>query len=308
MLNLVTGGAGFIGSNLINRLINKGEDVICIDNLSTGKLRNLNEIFNNSKFTFIEHDLINPIDLEIDKIWHLACPASPEKYQEDPIKTSKTCFLGTMNMLELANNYDAKFLFASSSEVYGDPKEYPQKEKYLGAANFIGKRSCYTEGKRIAESLCFDFHRKYNLEIKIARIFNTYGPKMNEDDGRLISNLIKQALQNKKLTIYGDGSQTRSFCYIDDLIEGLFKLMEFKETLLVNLGSVKEYQVQDIANFVINLINSDLNYINLPLPEDDPKRRNPDINLAISKLGWNPSIDILEGLKNSICYLKDFVN
>ncbi len=294
-----------MGSNLANKLINKGESVICIDNLSTGNLRNLEGISNNSRFTFINHDLIHPINLKVDKIWHLACPASPMKYQEDPIQTSKTCFLGTMNMLDLAKNNGAKFLFASSSEVYGDPKEYPQSETYLGSVNFIGKRSCYTEGKRMAESLCSDFQRKYNLDVKIARIFNTYGPRMTKNDGRLISNLLIQALSNQKLTIYGDGSQTRSFCYIDDLIDGLIKLMNFEDSLLVNLGNNKEYKVIEIVNLVINLVNSDLGYINLPLPEDDPKRRNPDINLAYSKLGWTPKISIQKGLINTIKYLEE---
>ena len=304
MINLVTGGAGFIGSNLIYQLIGLGEDVICVDNLSTGQMSNLDQVINNPKFTFINHDLTNPLEINIDKIWHLACPASPKKYQEDPIQTSKTCFLGTINMLELARKNNARFLFTSSSEVYGNPKEFPQSESYLGASNTIGKRSCYTEGKRIAESLCFDYYRKYDLDVKVARIFNTYGPKLDKNDGRLISNLIMQAISDHELTIYGDGSQTRSFCYIDDLIDGLIKLMNFKETLLVNLGSQNEIKVIEIANLVIDLVDSNSNIINLPLPEDDPQRRNPNINLAISKLKWYPNISIEEGLKKTISYLK----
>ena len=304
MLNLVTGGAGFIGANLIYKLIGLGEDVICVDNLSTGQMSNLDQVINNPKFTFINHDLTNPLEINIDKIWHLACPASPKKYQEDPIQTSKTCFLGTINMLELARKNNARFLFTSSSEVYGNPKEFPQSESYLGASNTIGKRSCYTEGKRIAESLCFDYYRKYDLDVKVARIFNTYGPKLDKNDGRLISNLIMQAIFDDELTIYGDGSQTRSFCYIDDLIDGLIKLMNFKETLLVNLGSQNEIKVIEIANLVIDLVNSNSNIINLPLPEDDPQRRNPNINLAISKLKWYPIISIEEGLKKTIAHLK----
>ncbi len=304
MINLVTGGAGFIGSNLIYQLIGLGEDVICVDNLSTGQMSNLDQVINNPRFAFINHDLTNPLEINIDKIWHLACPASPKKYQEDPIQTSKTCFLGTINMLELARKNNARFLFTSSSEVYGNPKEFPQSESYLGASNTIGKRSCYTEGKRIAESLCFDYYRKYDLDVKVARIFNTYGPKLDKNDGRLISNLIMQAIFDDELTIYGDGSQTRSFCYIDDLIDGLIKLMNFKETLLVNLGSQNEIKVIEIANLVIDLVNSNSNIINLPLPEDDPQRRNPNINLAISKLKWYPSISIEEGLKKTIAHLK----
>ncbi len=304
MLNLVTGGAGFIGANLIYKLIGLGEDVICVDNLSTGQMSNLDQVINNPRFAFINHDLTNPLEINIDKIWHLACPASPKKYQEDPIQTSKTCFLGTINMLELARKNNARFLFTSSSEVYGNPKEYPQSESYLGACNTIGKRSCYTEGKRIAESLCFDYYRKYDLDVKVARIFNTYGPRLDKNDGRLISNLIMQAISDHELTIYGDGSQTRSFCYIDDLIDGLIKLMNFKETLLLNLGSQNEIKVIEIANLVIDLVNSNSNIINLPLPEDDPQRRNPNINLAISKLKWYPNISIEEGLKKTISYLK----
>jgi len=307
LLNLVTGGAGFIGSNLVNELIDSGEDVICVDNLSTGQISNLDKVINNPKFTFIKHDLINPLEINIDKIWHLACPASPEKYQKDPIQTSKTCFLGTINMLELASKKNAKFLFASSSEVYGNPKESPQSESYFGAANTVGKRSCYTEGKRMAESLCFDFHRKFDLDVKVARIFNTYGPRMNKNDGRLISNLIIQAICNNKLTIYGDGSQTRTFCYIDDLIKGLIKLMNFKDTLLVNLGGEKEVKVIEIANLVVDLVNSNSSIIYLPLPEDDPERRKPNINLAIAKLGWSPSISLQKGLGKTITFLKQFI-
>jgi len=303
LINLVTGGAGFIGSNLVSELINKGEKVICLDDLSTGDINNFENLKNNSNFNFIEHDIINPIKIKTDKIWHFACPASPKKYQVDPIKTSKTCYLGTINMLQLAMENKAKFLFASSSEIYGISKKFPQSENYLGYVNSTGIRSCYTEGKRIGESLCFDFYRKYNLDIKVARIFNTYGPGMNKNDGRLISNFIVQALTNKELTIYGDGNQTRSFCYIDDLVEGLLKLMDYSDTLLLNLGSDTEISILEVAKLIIEMVNPKLNWIYLPLPEDDPIRRKPDIKLAYSKIGWSPKIDINEGLRNTIKHL-----
>ncbi len=294
-----------MGSNLANKLINKGESVICIDNLSTGNLRNLEGISNNSRFTFINHDLIHPINLKVDKIWHLACPASPMKYQEDPIQTSKTCFLGTMNMLDLAKNNGAKFLFASSSEVYGDPKEYPQSETYLGSVNFIGKRSCYTEGKRMAESLCSDFQRKYNLDVKIARIFNTYGPKMTKNDGRLISNLLIQAISNQKLTIYGDGSQTRSFCYIDDLTQALIRLMTVKYYLPVNLGNPDELSIYELAIKILQMLNKQIDFISFrEKNKDDPQLRKPEISLARQILDWNPEVNLDFGLNKTIEYFK----
>ena len=306
--NLVTGGAGFLGSHLIDRLLNNGEEVICLDNYITGSKNNLNNWNTNSRFEFIRHDVTNPIQLEVDRIWHLACPASPKSYQANPIKTAKTSFLGTYNMLGLAKRVRATFLMASTSEVYGDPKVNPQSESYRGCVNPIGIRSCYDEGKRIAESLCFDYLRMHSLDIRVARIFNTYGPRMFHDDGRVVSNFIVQALNDEPLTIYGDGNQTRSFCYVDDLIEGLIRLMNSKETGPINLGNPDEFTISELAELVKVKINNKLTFINKKYPEDDPLQRRPDITLARTLLGWEPKIKLELGLDYTIDYFKNSLN
>ena len=303
--NLVTGGAGFLGSHLIDRLLNNGEEVICLDNYITGSKNNLNNWNTNSRFEFIRHDVTNPIQLEVDRIWHLACPASPKSYQANPIKTAKTSFLGTYNMLGLAKRVRATFLMASTSEVYGDPEVNPQSESYRGCVNPIGIRSCYDEGKRIAESLCFDYLRMHSLDIRVARIFNTYGPRMFHDDGRVVSNFIVQALNDEPLTIYGDGNQTRSFCYVDDLIEGLIRLMNSKETGPINLGNPDEFTISELAELVKAKINNKLTFINKKYPEDDPLQRRPDITLARTLLGWEPKINLELGLDYTIDYFKN---
>ena len=304
MKNIVTGGAGLIGSHLIDTLMVNGENVICIDNFSSGNELNINQWINNSRFSLIKHDIEYPIEIKADRIWHLACPASILQYQKDPIKTSKTNFLGTLNMLQLSKKNKAKFLLASTSEVYGDPKEHPQKEEYLGSVNSIGIRSCYVEGKRIAESLTFDFARKHNLDIKIARIFNTYGPRINPNDGRVISNFIFQALRNKPLTIYGSGKQTRSFCFVIDLIDGLIKLMNSKLSGPVNLGNPEECNILNLAETINDKFGNKLKFIYFPLPENDPIRRKPDITLAKNSLHWSPKVNLSEGLDQTIYYSK----
>ncbi len=307
MINLVTGGAGFLGSHLIDKLIDRGEKVICIDNLTTGSINNISHLFENSLFEFIEHDVINPIKLSCDRIWHLACPASPNQYQKNPIKTTKTSFMGTYNMLGLALSNKAKFLFASTSEVYGDPEVSPQDEGYRGSVNTIGIRSCYDEGKRVAESLCFDYLRTHNLDIKVARIFNTYGPKMFKNDGRVVSNFICQSLLNKAITVYGEGKQTRSFCYVDDLIEGFLKLMESNSNGPINLGNPNEFTVNELANIVRSKINNKLKIIYKELPEDDPMQRKPDISKAKKELNWEPKYDLDKGLDLTIEYFKNII-
>ncbi len=304
MKNIVTGGAGFIGSHLIDFLMKNGEEVICIDNFSSGFKNNVEYWINHSNFKLIEHDIIKPIEIKADKIWHLACPASIAQYQKDPIKTSKINFIGTLNMLELAQKTKAKFLLASSSEVYGNPKEHPQKEVYWGYVNSIGKRSCYDEGKRIAESLTFDFFRAHNLDIKIARIFNTYGPRIQPKDGRVISNFISQALQNKPLTIYGEGHQTRSFCFIFDLISGLIKLMNSKYNGPINLGNPEEYSIFNLAQIICDKVGINFKFSTHPLPENDPLARKPDIKLANDCLCWSPKINLSSGLDQTINYFK----
>ncbi len=304
MKNIVTGGAGFIGSHLIDFLMKNGEEVICIDNFSSGFKNNIEYWINHSNFKLIEHDIIKPIEIKADKIWHLACPASIAQYQKDPIKTSKINFIGTLNMLELAKKAKAKFLLASSSEVYGNPKEHPQKEVYWGYVNSIGKRSCYDEGKRIAESLTFDFVRAHNLDIKIARIFNTYGPRIQPSDGRVISNFISQALQNKPLTIYGEGHQTRSFCFIFDLISGLIKLMNSKYNGPINLGNPEEYSIFNLAHIICDKVGINFKFSRHPLPENDPLARKPDIKLANDCLCWSPKINLSSGLDKTINYFK----
>ncbi len=304
MKNLVTGGAGFLGSHLIGKLIDNNEEVICLDNLFTGRIENIKHWENNQKFKFINHDVINPIELKVERIWHLACPASPIHYQLNPIKTAKTSFLGTYNMLGLAKKTKARILLASTSEIYGDPEIHPQNEEYKGSVNPIGIRSCYDEGKRIAESLTFDYLRVHKTDVSIARIFNTYGPNMQPKDGRVISNFIIQALRKKPLTIYGDGSQTRSFCYVDDLINGLISLMNSSEKGPINIGNPKEYTILDIAKLIRNKIQPDLSFLKLPLPSDDPRKRKPDISKAKLLLNWEPAIEIDKGLDKTISYFR----
>ena len=306
---LVTGGAGFIGSHLCKRLINKNHKVICLDNLFTGCLDNIESLIENSNFQFVNHDITKPIYLDkIDEIYNLACPASPIHYQSNPIKTVKTCTIGVINMLGLAKNNNAKILQASTSEVYGDPEIHPQKEDYNGNVSTIGYRSCYDEGKRCAETLFMDYKREHNLNIKIVRIFNTYGPNMSKNDGRVVSNFIFQALNNEDITINGDGSQTRSFQYVDDLIDGLVKMMNSDITGPVNLGNPYEITIDDLSKEIIKLTNSKSLIINKLIQPDDPKRRKPDINIAKSNLDWAPTIDLKDGLIKTITYFKKYIN
>lgn len=292
--NLVTGGAGFLGSHLIDALMEKGEEVICLDNYFTGRKQNIIKWINHPKFELIRHDVTEPIFLEIDKIWHLACPASPIHYQYNPIKTSKTSFLGTYNMLGLATRTKAKLLLASTSEVYGNPLIHPQKESYFGNVNNIGIRSCYDEGKRIAETLCFDYNRMHKTEISVMRIFNTFGPRMQIDDGRVVSNFINQALRGENLTVYGDGSQTRSFCYVEDLINGMIKLMESEVKGPINIGAQNELRIDKLAEIIIKKINRELKINFNPIPQDDPIMRRPSIEKAKKELGWSPTVDFEE--------------
>jgi len=303
--NLVTGGAGFLGSHLIDRLINSSEEVICLDNYFTGTKTNIHKWLDNRNFELIRHDVVNPIQLEIDRIWHLACPASPIHYQSNPIKTAKTSFLGTYNMLGLANRVKARILLASTSEVYGDPEVHPQPEHYKGSVNPIGIRSCYDEGKRIAESLCFDYQRVHKTEIRVARIFNTYGPRMIPNDGRVVSNFIVQALKNQPITIYGNGSQTRSFCYVDDLVDGLISLMNSSVSGPINFGNPNEITIQQLSKIIIEKANSNSELIYMPLPQDDPLQRKPVIEKAQNLLGWNPTVNLEMGLENTINYFKE---
>tara|TARA_A100001388_G_scaffold272862_1_gene253849 strand:+ start:161 stop:1087 length:927 start_codon:yes stop_codon:yes gene_type:complete len=305
--NLVTGGAGFVGSHLINKLIINGEEVICVDNYLTGQKRNVDKWFKNPCFELIRHDITEPIKLEIDRIWHLACPASPVHYQNNPIKTAKTSFLGTYNMLGLARRVGARILLASTSEIYGDPEVHPQTESYRGSVNTIGVRSCYDEGKRIAETLCSDYERIHGIEVRIARIFNTYGPNMQLNDGRVISNFIIQSLNNNFINIYGNGKQTRSFCYVDDLVEGLIKLMNSNYSKPINLGNPEEYTINEVANKIRNKINPKIEFNYKKMPEDDPLKRKPDIKLAKKELDWQPIINFDEGLDKTINYFKEIV-
>ncbi len=297
---IVTGGAGFIGSHLIDRLMQEQHEVICLDNFYTGTKRNIEKWFGHPNFELIRHDITEPIRLEVDRIYHLACPASPVHYQYNPIKTTKVSFLGTSNMLGLAKRVRARFLMASTSEVYGDPLIHPQSEDYFGNVNPIGIRSCYDEGKRVAETLCFDYHRQHNLEIRVARIFNTYGPRMLENDGRVVSNFIAQSLQGHPLTVYGDGSQTRSFCYVTDLVDGLIKLMDGNETGPVNLGNPEEYTILELAQNIRDRINPAQEISFKPLPQDDPKQRKPDITRAKTWLKWEPTVSLAQGLTSTI--------
>ncbi len=301
----MTGGAGFIGSHLIDRLMENNEDVVCLDNYFTGTKKNIQKWFKEPNFEIIRHDVTEPIQLEIDRIWHLACPASPIHYQMNPIKTVKTCFLGTYNMLGLAKRVGAKILLASTSEVYGDPEINPQPEEYNGSVNIKGIRSCYDEGKRIAETLCFDYNRSNNVDIRVARIFNTYGPRMLPNDGRVVSNFIVQGLNKNKLTIYGDGSQTRSFCYVSDLVDGLIKLMNSDFKGPVNIGNPNEFTIKQLAEIIRQKINPNLEFTYQPLPQDDPLQRRPKIDLAKKHLNWSPKIELDEGLNNTIKFMKE---
>lgn len=307
MRNLVTGGSGFLGSHLVDKLMEKGEKVISLDNFFTGNNLNNSKWLKNKNFELINHDIIQPITLEVDKIWHLACPASPVFYQKDPIKTAKTSFLGTLNMLGLAKKMNAKFLLASTSEVYGDPEVHPQSENYKGSVNPIGIRACYDEGKRIAETLSFDYHRRHEINIRVMRIFNTYGPRMLPNDGRVVSNFIVQALKNQDLTIYGNGMQTRSFCYVDDLIDGMIQLMSSDIKGPVNIGNPEEYTIKQLAKIIVSKINPELKVVYKKLPVDDPMKRKPDINVAQQELGWHPKIKIDEGLNKTINYFKNIL-
>ena len=303
---LVTGGAGFLGSHLIDRLIEQGHEVICADNLFTGSKRNFEHLHNHPRFEFMRHDVCNALKVEVDEIYNLACPASPVHYQYNPVLTTKTSVMGAMNMLGLAKRLRCRVFQASTSEVYGDPEVHPQREDYWGHVNPIGTRSCYDEGKRCAETLFFDYHRQHGVEIKVARIFNTYGPRMHPKDGRVVSNFITQALNGEDLTVYGDGSQTRSFCYRDDLVEGFLRLMDSPKEVTgpVNLGNPGEFTMIELAEQVLKLTASRSKIVHLPLPQDDPRQRRPDITLAKQKLGWEPKVPLAEGLKLTIEYFK----
>ena len=305
---MVTGGAGFLGSHLIDRLLEKGHDVLCVDNLFTGTRDNLSHLHGNPQFEFMRHDITFPLFVEVDEIYNLACPASPIHYQHDPVQTTKTSVHGAINMLGLAKRLRCKILQASTSEVYGDPAVHPQTEDYWGHVNPIGPRSCYDEGKRCAETLFFDYHRQHGLEIKVARIFNTYGPRMHPADGRVVSNFIMQALAGEAITIYGDGSQTRSFCYVDDLIAGLMALMETGPDITgpTNIGNPVEFTVRELAEKVIELTGSRSKIIEEPLPQDDPRQRQPNISKAKRDLGWEPSVPLEEGLVKTIDYFRRF--
>jgi len=303
---LVTGGAGFIGSHLCKKLVETGNDVLSIDNYFTGTKRNISNLFKSHYFEALRHDICFPLYVEVDQIYNLACPASPIHYQHDPVQTTKTTVHGAINMLGLAKRINARILQASTSEIYGDPSMHPQTEEYWGNVNPIGPRSCYDEGKRCAETLFFDYHRQHKLDIKVVRIFNTYGPNMHPNDGRVVSNFIMQALTNKDITVYGNGEQTRSFCYIDDLIEGMLKMMDSgKENIgPINLGNPVEFKIIDLAKLIIQLTNSKSKIINKDLPVDDPIRRKPDISLAKKVLNWNPKTEVTDGLKETINYFK----
>ncbi|MCK9362219.1 MAG: SDR family oxidoreductase [Syntrophales bacterium] len=306
---LITGGAGFIGSHLCERLLAEGQEVLCLDNFFTGSKDNIIPFLNNKNFELIRHDIINPIYLEVDQIYNLACPASPVHYQYNPIKTIKTSVMGAINTLGLAKRVKARILQASTSEVYGDPEMHPQEEGYWGRVNPIGIRSCYDEGKRAAECLMMDYHRQNHLDIKIVRIFNTYGPRMAVNDGRVVSNFIVQALRGEEITVFGEGSQTRSFCYVDDLIDGLIRMMNSPEgfTGPVNIGNPQEFTILQLAQKIIDITNSSSKIVFRPLPQDDPTQRRPDITLAREKLGWEPQIQLDEGLKKTIDYFSGLI-
>jgi UDP-glucuronate decarboxylase len=306
---LVTGGAGFLGSHLCERLLNDGHEVICLDNFFTGSRVNVEHLLGESGFEIIRHDVIESLRIEVDEIYNLACPASPIHYQYNPIATNKTSVMGAINMLGLAKRVNAKIMQASTSEVYGDPEVHPQPESYWGNVNPIGIRSCYDEGKRCAETLCFDYHRQHGVRIKVARIFNTYGPRMHPDDGRVVSNFIVQALRNEPITIYGDGTQTRSFCYVDDLIEVFVRFMGSDDDFVgpVNTGNPGEFTIKELAEKVLSLTGSNSELVYKPLPADDPTQRQPDITLAKEKLGWEPKVKLEDGLRHTIAYFDELL-
>lgn len=306
---MVTGGAGFLGSHLCERLLKEGNDVLCVDNFYSGTKDNIVHLLGNPHFELMRHDVTFPLYIEIDEIYNLACPASPVHYQWDPVQTTKTSVIGAINMLGLAKRTKAKILQASTSEVYGDPEVHPQKEDYWGHVNPIGIRSCYDEGKRCAETLFFDYHRQHNLQIKVVRIFNTYGPRMHPNDGRVVSNFIVQALRGEDITIYGDGSQTRSFCYVDDLIEGFVRMMASPHEVTgpINIGNPREFTIMQLAETVLKMVGGQSRLILKPLPQDDPKQRQPDITTARATLGWEPQVELEAGLQKTISYFKEFM-
>jgi UDP-glucuronate decarboxylase len=307
---LVTGGAGFLGSHLCDRLIKDGQDVLCLDNFFTGNKQNIAHLIGNPYFELMRHDVTLPLYVEVDQIYNLACPASPIHYQFDPVQTTKTSVHGAINMLGLAKRTKARIFQASTSEVYGDPEQHPQQESYWGRVNPIGPRSCYDEGKRCAETLFFDYYRQENVDIKVVRIFNTYGPRMHPNDGRVVSNFIVQALKGENITMYGDGSQTRSFCYVDDLIEGFVRMMATEKGVTgpINLGNPGEFTMLELAEKVIQLTGSKSKLVFMPLPTDDPKQRQPNIQLAKENLGWEPKVNLEDGLKETISYFKNLLN
>ena len=306
---LITGGAGFLGSHLSERFVNDGFDVICVDNFFTGRKTNVSHLLGKPNFELVRHDVTFPFYAEVDQIYNLACPASPVHYQYDPVQTTKTSVIGAMNMLELAKRTQARIFQASTSEVYGDPEEHPQSEGYWGRVNPIGIRSCYDEGKRCAETLFFDYHRQYGIDIKVARIFNTYGPRMHPNDGRVVSNFIVQALRGENITIYGDGQQTRSFCYVDDLIEGFVRFMNTDAGVTgpINLGNPGEFTMMELAEKVLQLVGGKSKLAFMPMPADDPRQRQPNIKMARDKLGWEPKIHLEEGLKRTVDYFESLL-
>lgn len=306
---LVSGGGGFLGSHLCDRLLKEGNEVLCVDNFFTGNRRNIHHLLDNKNFELLRHDVTHPLYVEVDEIYNLACPASPVHYQFDPVQTTKTSVIGAMNMLGLAKRLKIKILQASTSEIYGDPEVHPQPESYKGSVNTLGPRACYDEGKRCAETLFFDYHRQHKVAIKVMRIFNTYGPRMHPNDGRVVSNFIVQALQGKDITMYGDGMQTRSFCYVDDNIEGMYRLMNSRDgfTGPVNIGNPGEFTMLELAQQIIELTNSKSKIIFLPLPQDDPMQRRPVIDLAKKELDWEPTINLREGLTKTIAYFESVI-
>jgi UDP-glucuronate decarboxylase len=306
---LVTGGAGFLGSHLIDRLLERGDEVLCVDNLFTGDKSNLDHLVGHPRFEFMRQDICFPLYVEVDQIYNLACPASPIHYQFDPVQTTKVSVIGAINMLGLAKRVKARIMQASTSEIYGDPTVHPQPESYWGNVNTIGPRACYDEGKRCAETLFFDYHRQHNLDIKVVRIFNTYGPRMHPNDGRVVSNFIIQALQGQPITIYGDGQQTRSFCYVDDLVDGFLRMMDTGSEFPgpVNLGNPNEFTIKELAEEVLELTGSKSQLVNKPLPQDDPRQRQPDISLAREKLGWEPKTQLRAGLTKTIEYFDELL-
>jgi UDP-glucuronate decarboxylase len=306
---LLTGAAGFLGSHISKKLIDNDHEVIGLDDLSTGSIKNIEQLINHPRYSFIEHDVRIPYQAKVDAILNFACPASPVNYQKDPVRTIETNFLGMINLLHLANETGARIVQASTSEIYGDPTQSPQKESYWGNVNPIGIRSCYDEGKRAAETLCFDYRRQYNLDARVIRIFNTYGPNMAIGDGRVVSNFVVQALRNEPINIYGDGKQTRSFCYVSDLVEGIYKLLELRDNpeTPINLGNPNEFTILELAKIVIEITNSKSELVNNPLPLDDPKQRCPDISLAKSTLNWKPTIEIREGIEKTMVYFREML-